>query len=64
MHNAPCMNCDKREVGCHSHCLSYLSFKLKVHRERIKREEENRSYRTLHDDKYPSVTRSIGKVPR
>ena len=32
--SAPCMNCKKRELGCHSSCEEYLNYKAEI--ERIK----------------------------
>ena len=29
-----CKNCERRQVGCHSHCLDYLAYKVDIERGR------------------------------
>ena len=38
MSKAPCLNCEKRELGCHSNCEKYNEFKQE-------REKENATER-------------------
>ena len=40
MKNAPCLNCERRAVGCHSTCEDYLGFKSEHERVAAARLEE------------------------
>lgn len=45
---APCLNCEKRKLGCHSSCDDYISFK----KERQRMIEYKQSYKQSHYDNY------------
>lgn len=36
--DSPCLDCNKREIGCHGKCQEYMDFKAK-------RSEENRKFK-------------------
>lgn len=44
MSKAPCKDCKKRELGCHSKCEKYLAFK----KEMAKEKEDKRIYLENH----------------
>ena len=41
--DSPCLDCNKREVGCHGKCQEYIDFKAK-------RLEESKKYRDYMSD--------------
>ena len=45
---APCVNCQNRQVGCHSKCQSYLEYQAKNNAVRTKRLEEHEKVRRLN----------------
>ena len=62
--NAPCMKCQKREVGCHAICDAYIRFQIKVKRIRQKREESNNTFRTHNTKELFKPTLSTAKLPK
>lgn len=44
----PCINCSLRQVGCHSTCEKYISYKTEL-------DEWNREYRKRHEAEYDDV---------
>ena len=52
--NAPCMNCDKRTMGCHSTCEAYKNFKLNNEVFKEKRLLEKNTEHSLSDIKISS----------
>lgn len=33
---APCKDCDRREIGCHSTCIDYISYR-KIHEKNLRK---------------------------
>lgn len=46
MIEAPCKDCEDRELGCHSHCIAYLRYKAELD-EVHKKSSEDAEMRTL-----------------
>lgn len=44
--NCPCMDCPKRELGCHGKCPAYATFKAEV--EEIRERERTRTKREYY----------------
>ena len=57
---APCKNCDKREIGCHSSCRDYISYKEKADalREKINFEKAKHYGSRYFSDK-KTITRKL-----
>ena len=41
---SPCMGCEEREVGCHSHCIAYKKWKAKY------RDRKENGYERKHHE--------------
>lgn len=50
VNKAPCRNCDKRKVGCHSTCPDYISY-----------DKQNQINR---DERYKRLTKDLIMFPR
>lgn len=47
---SPCLNCNKRNLGCHAHCITFKKYKAKVIEYNMKEyQEENmeKAYRSI-----------------
>lgn len=53
-HEAPCKGCTKRELGCHSTCPDYISFKklCKETNEKKKEDDVFREYKSESRTRY------------
>lgn len=58
----PCKGCDKREIGCHSTCKDYISFKEEAEalREKIKFEKA-KSYGSSYFSTRKELTRKLDR---
>lgn len=45
-HKSPCMGCDKRQVGCHSTCETYIAYKAEIE---AQNEERRQKAKLLED---------------
>ena len=55
---APCKDCSKRELGCHSKCPEYIAY-------RKQQDEENEARRKLLETKYnPNIENIIKRARR
>ena len=57
MMEAPCRNCNHREIGCHAVCESYISF-------RVTKDKENEEINKKRDVECQLVRLSIARKRR
>ena len=62
MKNAPCYNCQNRQIGCHNKCQNYLDYQAENNAVRDKRREEQEKAHMLSDcfSKYTTAVMYIG----
>lgn len=57
--NAPCLGCERRELGCHGKCNDYKQFKVDLE-EAKKKQSKYVQDRIYHVDSVRSVKRRYG----
>jgi len=61
---APCQNCNAREIGCHSNCDVYLAYRDRVdeyNAERLKKAEQKASNRRYRENKLIKLRKVVGQ---
>lgn len=62
---APCKGCDERELGCHSKCEKYITFRSALDKENEERYNAKQLYMTLNQIEVDRVTAVVnGKMHR
>lgn len=59
-HRSPCMGCDKRQVGCHSTCETYIAYKAEIETQN----EERRQKAKLSRIYVHSITSALRTLKR